>query len=110
MAIHETRAVSWQAVLTILGTSMVGAVMALFHLLLSLLASAGPDSCGTVSCQGDAAVAQGFLWLAAVGSLLVMASWFTARNATARGLICAAAIVVPIIGDLVLWSAAPEWL
>jgi len=110
MAIQETRRVSWLGVLSIIGTSVVGAVMALFHLVVSLLAGAGPDSCETASCQGDAGVSQGFLWLAAGGALLVVASWFTVRNVVARTLICGAAIVVPIIGDLVLWSIAPEWL
>jgi hypothetical protein len=53
-----------------------------------------------------------FLALAATGGVAIVGTWFTARptRRTARYVLSFVALGVPLIGDLMAISSAPDWL
>lgn len=104
--------VSPAAVIGILAVTLLGGLLVLGNLVLALASSIGPDSCGEVSCHGDGTRALVFVGLAAVGGVASMGTWFTARSTrrTARYVLALIAIGVPVIGDLIALSGAPDWL
>jgi hypothetical protein len=104
--------VSWAARSAIAAVTLLGGLLVLGNLVLSLASSIGPDSCDEVSCHGDGVLVKVFLALAATGGVAIVGTWFTARptRRTARYVLSFVALGVPLIGDLMAISSAPDWL
>jgi hypothetical protein len=109
---HARGGVTVPAVIGIIVVTLLASVVILVNVVLALVSSIGPDSCAEASCHGDGTLAVGFLILAAVGGIATVGTWFTARPArrVARGLLALVAIGVPVVGDLIALSTAPDWM
>jgi hypothetical protein len=81
-------------------------------LLLALVASIGPDSCGEVSCHGDPLLVKSFLILAAVAVVAPLGSWLTMRPALrpVQLLLAVAAVTLPVLADAIAFALRPAWM
>ncbi|WP_433466695.1 hypothetical protein [Spirillospora sp. CA-128828] len=109
---QRTGNVSLGAVLALPVVILLSGVLALGNLAVAALTSAGPDSCGEVSCSGSGSFAAIFTGIAVFSFGSAVATAFTLRpaRAAARFVLIAMALVVPVLADLVAFAAAPEWL
>jgi hypothetical protein len=78
----------------------------------AIFAAAGPDSCDQVSCEGDAALAIGFLVLAAISVFATLGAWLAVgfrRRRRVLVALSAIAIGFPLIIDVIAALNMSTW-
>jgi hypothetical protein len=107
---ESQRGVGW--VLPLIVTIINLVLIVPVTLLLALVASIGPDSCGEGSCHGDALLVKSFLVLAAVAVVAPLGSWLTMRPALrpVQLLLAVAALILPVLADAVAFALRPAWM